>query len=111
MVGGSVRRMMASETSFGCGADSANRAQAGSMRGAAPSQIFSGNSAEGQKSHIRDGTLSEDQGPIDEADKRILKSNQERWWNAAQWERYFMTHDGLLKKSPRGCWELAGGRH
>jgi Mrr restriction endonuclease-like protein len=45
---------------------------------------------------------------LTDADKRVLtSSNQERWWNAAQWERYFMRQEGLMKESPRGWWELS----
>ena len=37
-----------------------------------------------------------------------LKSGEERWWNAVQWERYKLKEEGYLRAdSRRGVWELS----
>jgi restriction system protein len=40
-------------------------------------------------------------------DYERLNSGAIRWVNTAQWERYLMIQEGLLKTdSPRGIWEI-----
>ncbi|MHB1426373.1 MAG: winged helix-turn-helix domain-containing protein [Gemmataceae bacterium] len=44
---------------------------------------------------------------LTDADRATLKQGEIRWRNTAQFERYAMVGDGLLKKnSARGVWEL-----
>jgi len=44
---------------------------------------------------------------LTEADRRVLKGGVIRWVNAAQWARYEMIKDGLLRSgSPLGVWEI-----
>ena len=42
------------------------------------------------------------------ADLKPLSSGEERWWNAARWERHQLVEQGLLRSdSERGTWELS----
>jgi negative regulator of replication initiation len=44
---------------------------------------------------------------LKEVDHQRLASGEIRWRNTAQWERYNMVNEGLIKKnSPIGTWEL-----
>ena len=42
------------------------------------------------------------------ADVEPVASGEERWWNAARWERHKLVEEGLLRSdSERGTWELS----
>jgi hypothetical protein len=44
---------------------------------------------------------------LSEADYALVKSGEERWWNATCWERNALKDEGLLSdRSPRGVWTL-----
>ena len=41
-------------------------------------------------------------------DREVLSTGDERWWNAACWERSTLVKEGLLRPdSPRGTWALS----
>lgn len=45
---------------------------------------------------------------LSEYDRRPLRSGQIRWRNTAQWARYTLVQDGLLRHdSPQGVWEIS----
>jgi hypothetical protein len=48
------------------------------------------------------------EGILNEYDYRPLRSGETRWRNTAQWCRYVMVQEGLLRSdSPRGIWEIS----
>lgn len=45
---------------------------------------------------------------LSEYDRQPLRSGQVRWRNTAQWARYTLVQDGLLRHdSPQGIWEVS----
>jgi hypothetical protein len=47
-----------------------------------------------------------------DADYARVTTGEERWWNAACWERSELVKDGLFRSdSPRGYWELSDEGH
>jgi len=48
------------------------------------------------------------EGKLTKSDRERLRSGDVRWRKFAQWERYCMARDGLLRRdSPTGIWELS----
>ncbi len=57
---------------------------------------------------VRTALLERFSDRFSDGDYKIVGSSQERWWNAASWERKKMVDEGLFKSdSPRGVWELS----
>lgn len=57
---------------------------------------------------IRERLLPMMKAKLTEDDFEPVSSGEERWWNAACWERNDLVKEGLFRAdSPRGVWELS----